>query len=100
MKKQHSYHVQSEVWVYPGESANWYFTSVPKKISALLKEKFGSLRRGFGSLPVTVSVGQTSWRTSLFPDKKSGTYLLPLKAQVRKKENIHQGDHIKFKLVF
>jgi hypothetical protein len=37
---------------------------------------------------VKARVGETSWATSIFPDKKSGAYLLPLKKEVRKAESI------------
>jgi hypothetical protein len=50
--------------------------------------QFGNLKRGWGSFPVIVTVGATNWKTSIFPDKKTGEYLLPLKAGVRKKEGI------------
>jgi hypothetical protein len=52
------------------------------------------MKRGWGSLPVEVTVGKTTWRTSIFPDKKAGAYLFPLKASVRKKEGISEGDMI------
>jgi len=52
------------------------------------------MRRGFGAVKVSVSVGQTKWRSSVFPDAKSGRYLLPLKAEVRKKVKIAAGDTI------
>ena len=68
--------------------AAWRFVSVPKKLSAEIRDSFEALARGWGSLRVVVTVGKTSWQTSIFPDKKSGTYVLPLKAAVRKKENI------------
>jgi hypothetical protein len=34
------------------------------------------------------TIGKTQWKTSLFPDSKSGAYLLPVKSDVRKKENV------------
>lgn len=49
--------------------------------------------RGFGSIKVRVTVGNSSWDTSVFPDK-SGVYLLPLKAPVRKAEQIQVGQKI------
>ena len=52
------------------------------------------MKRGWGSLPVSVSIGQTTWKTSIFPDKKAGAYLFPLKNEVRKKENVKRGDII------
>jgi hypothetical protein len=41
-----------------------------------------------------VTIGKTKWKTSVFPDKRSGTYLLPLKAEVRKKEGIFSEDTV------
>ncbi len=89
--------IGSRVWLYPGMSG-WRFASIPKKQSKEIKDQFGSLRRGWGSLPVLVTIGKTSWKTSIFPDGKSGTYLLPLKAEIRRKEGIEEGDKIQFVL--
>ena len=51
-------------------------------------------RRGFGSRRVEVTVGLTTWRTSIFPDKESGSFLLPVKADVRKQEQLDDGDPV------
>jgi hypothetical protein len=92
-----TYSCTSKVWLYPG-MAGWHFLSLPRKESAIIKEKYKSVVRGWGSLPVTVKLGKTKWQTSIFPDKKSGTYLLPLKAAVRKKEEIEADDTVTFAL--
>ena len=63
---------------------------IDKKQATVIIEKFGKNRRGFGSIPVIVKLGKTEWKTSIFPDSKSGTFLLPLKAQVRKKEEVEE----------
>ena len=89
-----SYSFTSKLWLYPGAQAAWHFITVPKKESALIKEKHGKNARGWGSLPVSVSIGKTTWQTSIFPDRKSGTYLLPVKADVRRKEGIEEGDTV------
>jgi len=89
--------LKSEVWLYPG-MVGWHFISVPKKQGEKIKKCFKSKTRGWGSLPVLVTVGKTKWKTSIFPDKKSGTYLLPLKAAVRKKEEIMKGDIVNFSI--
>lgn len=91
-KKNREYIVQGKVWLYPSETASWHFFTVPKKESSEIKAKYGNLSKGWGSLPVSVSIGKTTWTTSIFPDSKSGTYILPLKAEVRKKEGIFDGD--------
>ncbi|MCF7834162.1 MAG: DUF1905 domain-containing protein [Candidatus Pacebacteria bacterium] len=97
---KNNYKIKSQVWVYPGETANWHFVNVPKKESDEIKKNFGPQKgvrqRGWGSVSVSVSIGKTSWKTSIFPDKRSGTYLLPLKAEVRKKEGIYDKDKINF----
>lgn len=89
-----TYKVRAKVWLYPGAEANWHFVSLPKKQSDQIKERFGGFTRGWGSLPVNVTIGTTTWKTSIFPDKKAGAYLLPLKADVRRKEKVGIGDTI------
>ena len=81
----------SEIIIYPGMSG-WRFLVLPKKEAGDIKEKFGKQARGWGSHPVSVTVGKTTWETSIFPDKKSGTYILPLKSKIRKAEGIFDED--------
>jgi len=94
---ENKYKIRAKVWQYPG-MAGWHFLSVDKVQSKKIKQLFGNMSGGFGSLPVSVTLGATSWKTSIFPDKKQGAYLLPLKAEVRKKEGIKAGDAIRFSL--
>lgn len=91
------YKVKAKVWLYPGDAA-WHFVGVDKKQSEDMKERYAQYKRGFGSIRVKVVLGKTSWKTSVFPDKRSGTYLLPLKAQVRHAEGVDAGDTITFTL--
>ena len=48
--------------------------------------------RAFGSLRVTASLGSSRWSTSVFADARSSSYLLPIKAEVRRHEGIKDGD--------
>jgi len=89
------YKVRSTVWVYPGVAA-WRFVNMDRGQSEEIKEKHGKNKRGFGSIPVSVSLGKSRWKTSIFPDKRSGTYLLPLKAKIRADEGIFDGDIVNF----
>lgn len=86
--------IKAKVWLYPGTEANWHFITIPKKESDQIKDRFGHDARGWGSLPVNATIGATTWKTSIFPDKKAGAYLLPLKADVRKKEGVAVGKTI------
>lgn len=76
--------------MYPGEAA-WYFVKLPKALSAELNFAYAESKRGFGSLPVTATLGNTTWQTSIFYDTKTEQFWLPLKAEVRKKERIIDG---------
>ncbi len=89
--------MRAKIWLYPG-MAGWHFVTLPKKYSAAIQKNHTSLKRGWGSVPVYATIGDTRWKTSIFPDRKNDTYLLPLKAQVRKREDIYSGDTITFSI--
>jgi len=91
------YQIRGKVWIYPGKTA-WHFVNVSKKQSQEIKKLFGEMAGGWGSLPVKVGVDKISWNTSIFPDKKSGKYLLPLKAEIRKKKGIVAGQKISYSI--
>ena len=95
-----AYKIRTKVWLYPGPPAGgggWHFVSIPAKISVEIKEKHGKHARGWRSIPVSVTLGKSIWKTSIFPDK-GGIYLLPLKAAVRQKEGIVADDFVQFTL--
>ncbi|MEK9173103.1 MAG: DUF1905 domain-containing protein [Patescibacteria group bacterium] len=97
MNSKKEYKIKANVWLYPGLTG-WHFVNIPKKESREIRAAFRGASRGFGSLPVMVTIGKTSWKTSIFPDKKSETYLLPLKACIRKKERFGHGDSVSFSI--
>jgi len=98
MRNHTHYTFKAKIWLYQGGKASWHFITLPKKQSEQIKFFEGGLRRGWGSVPVTVTIGRTTWKTSIFPDTKSGSYLLPLKADVRKKEKISADDTVNVSL--
>jgi hypothetical protein len=89
------YTFKASVFLYPGKTANWHFLGVPKAIGQKIKALQVAGRRGFGILRVRATIGSTTWDTSIFPDKYSGSYLLPLKALVRNREDIVANDSTK-----
>ncbi len=76
--------------------AGWHFLSVPKKEATEIKKAYAGKTKGWGSLPVEAKVGKTSWKSSIFPESKSNTYLLPLKAAIRRAEDIFADDMVTF----
>lgn len=81
------------LWLWPGDAA-WHFVSLPEDAADDIRERFAGQRRGFGSVRVHVRVGETTWDTSIFPDSKSGTYVLPMKRLVRDREGLAEGDDV------
>jgi hypothetical protein len=83
----------AELWMYTGKAA-WFFITLPQEESAQIKFFTSPQRRGWGSVRVSAAIGNTTWKTSIFPDSKAGAYLLPVKAEVRKKEKIEAGSSV------
>lgn len=92
-----NYSLKEKMWLYPGK-AGWYFITIPSDVARDIDYFFSHQKRGWGSLRVKVDIAQTSWMTSIFPDKKTDSYLLPVKADVRKKENLKENDNVEFSL--
>ena len=89
------YKLKSNMLVYPG-MGGWRFLTIPKKTGKEIKEKFAKRAVGWGSIRVSAKIGKTEWKTSIFPDKKSGTYLLPLKTEIRKIERLTDSNKISY----
>jgi hypothetical protein len=84
---------EAKLWRWDARRADtWTFVSLPVEVSEEIRERTGASRRGFGSVRVRVTVGASGWATSIFPDSTSGTYVLPIKRQVREAEGIDVGD--------
>jgi hypothetical protein len=79
------------LWLYTGKGA-WYFVTLPKDAADEIKF-FNPTTKGFMPIKVRATIGEKSWKTSIFPDKKSGSFLLAVKAEIRKKEKLNAGEH-------
>ncbi len=84
---------EADIWLYDGDAA-WHFITVPEDVSDQIEAQSADKRGGFGSVPVRVTIGSTSWSTSLFPDSKRGAYLLPVKKDVRTREGLSAGARV------
>lgn len=94
-----SYVFSAPLWRWQGEApASWVFITLPADIAFAIKCGREGRAKAFGSVRITAQIGATSWTTSLFPDKRSGSYLLPVKAAVRRAEDLHDGDTVKVSL--
>lgn len=91
-----SHLIKARVWEWQGKGS-WHFVTIEKDDGQKIKKDYIWPRRGFGSIPVTVTAGKTVWKTSIFPEKE-GTFLLPIKKEVRVKEGITIGDTISIEI--
>ena len=79
------------LWRWTAKESTWLFVTVPPVVCEVVRELAGE-PRGFGSVRVSVRVGLTSWETSVFPDKESGCFVLPMKKAVRVAESLDVDD--------
>lgn len=94
MKKE--FNIKKPLWRYTAETASWFFVTLDQKVSAKIRDA-AEKKNGWGQIKVEVTVGKTTWRTSLFPGKMK-TYVLSVKKAVRVAEKIREGDTIKAKI--
>lgn len=86
-----TFRFEGALWPYRGGS--WVFLTVPAAESSEIRD-LAPATRAFGSVPVTVSVGSTKWKTSVFPDSDGGCFVLPVKKSVREAEQVDSGDQV------
>ena len=84
MTGQIKYDFSTNMWKHhaPG---GWYFVSVPKTISDEIRENLKWREEGWGRMKADASIGEIRWETAIWFDTKMDRYILPVKAEVRKK---------------
>jgi len=85
----------AELFEWDATEATWVFVQLPIEDADEIREDVPN-RRGFGSVRVAVQVGETRWKTSIFPDSKSGSFVLPVKKDVRNSEGLDVGYSAEF----
>jgi hypothetical protein len=97
--------VTGTLWRWQGKakdgtpsSTSWFFITIDGAVAEAIRAASPGRTAAWGSVYVAVTIGATSWRTSLFPSKEVGGYLLPVKAAVRKAERLAEGEAAKVRL--
>ncbi|MFM6965990.1 MAG: DUF1905 domain-containing protein [Rhodoluna sp.] len=70
----------AEMWEWRGP-APFYFLSLPNDLAEEIKSAAALLSYGWGMIPVTGNIRGREFKTSMF--SKNGTYMLPIKNEVR-----------------
>lgn len=93
-----AYTFTSPLWRWEGGEAAWFFVTVPQELSDEIDLRTMDSQGGFGSVKVRVTVGATTWETSLFPDRGREAFVLPVKRMVRDREGLDEGDAVAVEL--
>jgi Domain of unknown function (DUF1905) len=70
--------------------APYVFLPVPEAESAEIAGVASLVTYGWGVIPVSVRIGESTWTTSLFP--RNGLYLVPIKVAIQRAEALEVGD--------
>ena len=94
-----SWQFTGSMWLWRGQAKDgtptktaWHFVTIDGVVAEGIRMAAPGRMAAWGSVYVRVTIGATSWQTSLFPSKNVGGYLLPIKASVRKTEKLVEGD--------
>ena len=98
--------VTAKLWLWTTDKApaSWHFLTIEGEAAeainalALMRRLESGRRRGWGSMKAKVQIGDSIWETSIFPRKDKGSWLLPVKAVVRKPEGLVAGDTVEVTL--
>ena len=85
-----TYRFTTRLWHTHGDPP-WFFISVPPSMADEIDQRTEGMQGGFGSVKVSVRIGETTWTTSVFPSKEHETYILPVKKSVRVAEKLGEG---------
>lgn len=83
------------LWRHEGGAA-WHFVTLPEDVADEIHARFA--HGAFGMVAVRVTIGASSWTTKLFADTKRDSYLLPVKADIRRREGVGDGDEVTVRL--
>lgn len=95
-----SFELETELWRWapePPAKGAWHFVTITGEAADAIRALGFERRalggaRGFGSVRVRASVDGVAFESSAFPHKASGGYVVPVKAEVRKKAGVGEGD--------
>lgn len=95
--KLKKYAFKGKIWKHKGASS-WHFVTLPPKVSSIIRKAHGLSEEGWGRLKATASIGNCKWQTAIWFDTKAKSYLLPIKAEIRRKERAIEGSQVSVSL--
>ncbi len=87
MEARIRYEFSTKMWKH-GEPGGWHFVSLPKTISKEIRENLKWQEEGWGRMKAQAKIGDVQWDSSIWFDTKMDTYLLPIKAEIRRRARL------------
>lgn len=84
MNRKIEYQFKANMWKHKAEGG-WYFISIPQEYSEEIRTNLQWQEEGWGRMKADAIINDFSWNTSIWFDSKLKLYILPVKAEVRKK---------------
>ena len=94
-----TYQFTAPLYLWEARTESWVFANLPEDVADEIEDAAPEPRRGFGAVKVEVTVGESTWRTSVFPSKADATFVLPVKKAILKAESLAVGDTIEIRLL-
>ena len=88
------YEFVTKMWQHTGQGS-WHFVSLPHDLGKEIRDNFKLEEEGWGRLKAIAKIGNSLWETAIWSDSKHKTYLLPIKADIRRKEKLGADINIK-----
>lgn len=89
-----THHFTAQLYLWEARTDAWVFVNLPDDVADEIEDAAPEPRRGFGAVRVEVTVGASTWRTSIFPSKAAKTFVLPVKRAILKKESLEVGESV------
>lgn len=87
------YTFSGELW-RSSPDGGWYFVTLPVEMSKEIRAALKWAEEGWGRLKVKAAVEDFKWDTSIWFDTKRNSYLIALKAEVRQKCDLAEGQSV------
>ena len=91
-----TYRFSAPLYLWEARTDSWVFANLPDDVADEIEDAAPVPRRGFGAVKVEVTVGASTWRTSVFPSKHARTFVLPVKRAILKAEALEPGQSVEF----
>jgi hypothetical protein len=93
LKGKIKYQFSADLWKDKAEGG-WYFVTLPQDYSDEIRNELQWQEEGWGRMKASAEINELNWDTSIWFDTKSKRYILPVKAVIRKKLSLKDGDKL------